>query len=271
MSRLPRDIRSVLSDKQSAIRPAFERQLRAKLFKGEPQMTKKTTSKLFTRAHLLPLAGASLVLASLVGTGSFLYSKNRSEQSSLRQVELPTNLSGIKSVDEIRNLTTALPLTGQTVSSFELENEEGALLYKVKYSDGSFKLFNARSGELFNKSSIEIDESVPASFVATTTIDTARNRAQEVFPDKTITKIELETENGVVVYSVRFSDDSRVDVSASDGSIVRSRNGSTDTRSDDDSSDSSSDDDNSGSQNDDEDDRDDDSDNSNSGRNRDGN
>jgi uncharacterized membrane protein YkoI len=52
----------------------------------------------------------------------------------------------------------------------------------------------------------------------------ALTTAQAVFPDKSITKIEVETEEGRTVYSVRFSDGSRVDVDALTGVVVRKQN-----------------------------------------------
>lgn len=45
--------------------------------------------------------------------------------------------------------------------------------------------------------------------------------ASKQVPGKTLKKVEIETEEGTKVYSVRFTDDTRVDVRASDGTIVR--------------------------------------------------
>lgn len=39
-------------------------------------------------------------------------------------------------------------------------------------------------------------------------------------PGKTYEKVEIETENGIKIYSVRFTDGSRVDVRATDGEVV---------------------------------------------------
>ena len=77
------------------------------------------------------------------------------------------------------------------------------------------------------------------------TLDQAKAIALSVFPNKTIKKVETELEHGVLVYSVRFTDSSRVDVNSNDRSIVRTEqeddNHSED--SDDDAHDGSSDDD----------------------------
>lgn len=57
---------------------------------------------------------------------------------------------------------------------------------------------------------------------STVTLDQATAIAQAVFPDKTVQKVETETEHGVQIFSVRFTDGSRVDVRASDGAVLRS-------------------------------------------------
>lgn len=49
--------------------------------------------------------------------------------------------------------------------------------------------------------------------------------AQAERPGQTVRKVEIETEDGAKIYSVRFTDDSRVDVRASDGQIVRNESG----------------------------------------------
>lgn len=52
-------------------------------------------------------------------------------------------------------------------------------------------------------------------------LDQAKAIALGVFPGKTIKEVETEVEHGILVYSVRFTDSSRVDVNSNDGSIVR--------------------------------------------------
>lgn len=81
----------------------------------------------------------------------------------------------------------------------------------------------------------------------------ARRIAQSLMPNKTITHVEHEFEDGVAVTSVRFSDNSRVDVDVS-GNVVRvedrsvmADNYSDDNEHDDDNSGSNNYDDNSGS------------------------
>lgn len=84
----------------------------------------------------------------------------------------------------------------------------------------------------------------PASS-SSVTLEQAKTIALGVFPDKTIKKVETELEHGVLVYSVRFTDSSRVDVNSNNGSIVRTEQEDDDHSEDpdDDSHDDSSDDD----------------------------
>jgi uncharacterized membrane protein YkoI len=49
----------------------------------------------------------------------------------------------------------------------------------------------------------------------------ARTIANGRLPGRTIEKVESDTEDGVAVFSVRYTDDGRVDVRKSDGVIVR--------------------------------------------------
>lgn len=65
-------------------------------------------------------------------------------------------------------------------------------------------------------------DSGTTSTVGAITSDDAATIARQRFPGKTVEKIETENENSGKVYSVRFTDDSRIDVRASDGAIVRS-------------------------------------------------
>lgn len=65
---------------------------------------------------------------------------------------------------------------------------------------------------------VQNEATVPADGIS---LDDAVAAAQAKMPGKTIEKVETETEDDEVVYSVRFTDDSRVDVRASDGVVVR--------------------------------------------------
>lgn len=281
-------IKKKLDDKSILIDKRFKKNLKNNLFKGENSfMANKNIQlnikQLAKQKHFIYSGFAALLIVA--GTAAYALD-NRSESLSRQSViedtvELPQNLDGVLAIEEMTVLAQNDAPIGTTISKLEIENEHGVVLYKVKFSDGSYRLYDAKTGLPYvdTSASIETDGSVPADFVAGITLQQARDTAAAQRPGKTITKIELETENGVVVYSVRFSDDGRVDVNAIDGSIVRVRN--TTDNSSDDSDDSNKDsddsidsedhqeedveDDGDRSENGSDDDKDSDDDNSNSG------
>ncbi len=220
-----------LNDSSLVIREEFKNQLRDKLFSsnGERYMAtnKQLDIKQLTRQKSFMYAGGFALLLIVAST---VYALDNRSESLARQsiiedvIELPQNLSGVLGADEMRTIAEKDAPAGTTITQVEIENEHGAVLYKVKFSDGSFRLYDAATGLAYVETANDSVESVPAGFVAGITIQQARDIAATQRPGKTITKIELETENGVVVYSVRFSDDGRVDVNASDGSILRVKN-----------------------------------------------
>ncbi len=219
----------------------------------------------FTVPHILLFL---LVLGFVGGAGYYVYNQNSSKSSTnsqetqtetKKESTLPTDLTGLKTADEIRTIAGA-DLGTATIVSVELEQEDGGLVYKVKLSDGKILFFDAKTGTATTKEKVKDDgveneaddddsASIPGGFVAGISVDQAKTTAQGTLPGKTVKKVELEPENGVMVYSVRFTDGSRVDVNATTGAVVRTENksapasGSTSTTpSSDDSSNDSNDD-----------------------------
>jgi uncharacterized membrane protein YkoI len=224
MSKIPKDILSRLDNKSSVIDNKFKSNLKAQLFEKEKTVAKNSSGINKVTSYLknmkLSTALAALAVVFVVGTVSASVGSNRAKLASEKESGIPSDLEGVLSVNDIRDKALA-EVPGGTITGVELENEDGKLVYKVKFSDGSIRLFDAKTGELIVKNSgVETDESVPAGFVAQIDISRAREIAQAQRPGKTISKVELETENGVVVYSFRFTDDGRVDVNATDGSVV---------------------------------------------------
>lgn len=189
----------------------------------------------------------SLAVMLTVVSLSYYALSNRSQrlasQNELEDLVALPELSNVLGVDAMRTIAEGDAPEGVTIVGIEIENEDGAVLYRVRYSDGSYRFYNATDGSVYVKGddSLETDESVPSGFVAGVSVQQAKDIASAKFPAKTITKIELESENGVVVYSVRFSDGSRVDVNATDGSVIRVRDASENSSSSSSSEDNSSD------------------------------
>jgi uncharacterized membrane protein YkoI len=248
---------NILNDDKLVIDSKFKNKLKVKLFERENIIMAKmpiqlNTKQLFNQRTFRFAGVAALLLFSTTA----IYAANSRSQSMERQsiiedvVELPQNLDGLKTLDEMRTLAQKDAPEGATIIKVEVENEHGTVLYKVKFSDGSYRLYDAITGLTYvdNSSGLETDESVPAGFVAGITIQQARDIAASQRPGKVITKIELEVEEGKVVYSVRFSDNGRVDIDATNGDVVRVKSEeSRDTE-------NNSDDNNSGNSNEDSDD-----------------
>lgn len=186
----------------------------------------------FTLPHIIMVLA---VVGVISGVGFFVYSKNSGSNQANRQgaddaiaaaAVLPESLGDIKSLDEI-TAQVSTQLNDATIVGIELEQEDSGLVYKVKLSDGRVLFFDAKTGDATTGDDdgleFESDEPIPAGFVAGITFEQARSTALDKRPGKTIKKIEFETEEGVQVYSVRFTDGGRVNVNATTGEVVRVR------------------------------------------------
>lgn len=178
----------------------------------------------------------AIVLVGVIGFAGWRIMSNDDAPSSVPQAsvetrqeatDLPTDLTNIKSIDEIQTLA-AVDASGLSIVGVELEVEEGQPVYVIHFSDGSVLSYNAKSGnklQLKDNNNDEIDDSkiLPSGFVAGVTIQQAIDTAKQAMPNGTVRKVELEIEDGIVIYSVRFKDGSRVDVNATDGVVVRTK------------------------------------------------
>ncbi len=182
-------------------------------------------------AHLIPLIAVVFILVAVAGVyvvknqpDKPLTSQSTIESPSLNQ-PIPADLLPVSKVREL----TAVEKPDAVVSSVELDNEDGIFVYKVKLADGSVLRFNAKTGAISNKTDkveSENKATLPVGSQPSVNFDKAREVALARNPGGTIAKIELESEEGLLVYSVRFVDDARVDVSAANGSVVRFKPGS---------------------------------------------
>ena len=200
-------------------------------------MTKDNNEKGFSLPHVVMLVA---VFGLVGGASYYVYNANKNDkktnnsQSETKKIAkestLPADLTGLKTADEIRTIA-ASSLGSATIVSVELENEDTGLVFKVKLSDGKILFFDAKTGtaktkdqvkpkEVENETEDDDSASIPSGFIAGITEAQARSTAQARLPGKTVKKIELEPENGVMVYSVRFTDDSRVDINATNGAVV---------------------------------------------------
>lgn len=176
-------------------------------------------------AHLALLV---IIVAVVLVASVSLYISRSNKSKTLTSAKpslettLPTDLLSISDVKEL----AAKDASGVALTSVELETEEGTFIYKVKLANGTVLFFNAKTGSKLTRDAGENeaeDGTIPADFVAGISFDKAREIAMNAKSGGVIRKIELESEEGKMVYSVRFTDDARIDVDASNGTIVRTK------------------------------------------------
>lgn len=200
-----------------------------------------------------------LIVAAVAVIGFVVFNSMGSSDELANQsddVALPTDLTALVEPSEMEALVLS-ELGEASVVSVELEVEDGVSIYVYKLSDGRELVFDATTGTLLDQDTYELeseDEALPAGFVASVSMAQAVETARAEQPDKDVMKVELEVEEGIVVYKVKFADDSRVEVDATTGDVVRVRVDNDDADEDEDSND---DDDDSNSNDDDSDDNDD--------------
>lgn len=185
---------------------------------------------------------AAVVIIAVVGfAGWRVYQNNGSEpQLSVDDTQrtpiadlLPDDLSSLKALDEIQTIAQGQQ-PDKTITGVELESEHNMPVYVIHFSDGTILVFDALTGEQIvvnDNQNDEIDDSksFPSGFTAGISIQDAIAAAKAQHPNVSVKKVELETEEGVIVYSVRFVDGARVDISANDGSINRIKDASGNT------------------------------------------
>lgn len=179
------------------------------------------------------------VAALLVAGGLTTYALNQNnttdnanvatQESTDIAAPLPTN--DLLSIDQIAELDQ-VKQSPSGIVSIELEEEHGAYYYKVLFEDTTERFFSAKTGEEVPKAKVEFGGS-SKSADSTDSTNTAINhsaaigfaKAREIalgrVPGGVIEKIETGLEDGIEVYSVRFTNDARVDVNAANGNVVR--------------------------------------------------
>jgi uncharacterized membrane protein YkoI len=137
---------------------------------------------------------------------------------------VPEQLADLVDLNEIKQNAIA-DKSGVTVVHVELEQSDDTLVYKAELSDGTVTVYNARTGARLSSKTIteKTSEVLPANVATPISFAKALEVAKAEKPGSKVYKIELELEGGVVVYSVRFTDKARVDVSAQTGAIVRTK------------------------------------------------
>jgi len=136
---------------------------------------------------------------------------------------LPANLDGLLSVDKVKQLA-ATDSPGVAVSQIGLVQTANGQVFHVQLENGSALDLDAKTGTKVQTANVGDDTEgakIPASFTPTIDFAKAKQLAQAQITSGTIMRIELETEDGTIVYSIRFSTGSKVLVDATNGTIVK--------------------------------------------------
>ncbi len=168
-----------------------------------------------------------LVLAALGGVGYYVVGKQDTKSSVTTEsttplaTTIPTDLGGILTLDKIEELAKKDDAT-LTIKGIELKTEDGVLVYVVHLSNGKQITYNATSGEqiAISDDDSKDDDSLPNNLTAKVSLSSAVEIAKKEHPGVAIEKIEVETEDGTLVYRVKFVDEALVEVDANNGSIM---------------------------------------------------
>lgn len=172
-----------------------------------------------------------VVIIGLLGWKFFSSMQSDSQKNDLAQtskaIELDTtNLAGLVDLATIKESALA-GKDAATVTGIELRTQDGKLVYSATLSDGTVITFDATSGEkIATESEDKSDralESIPATFKGGIGLAKAVEVAKSTMPGKIINKIEIESDDGIVLYSIRFTDEARVDINAETGAVVRAK------------------------------------------------
>jgi len=181
--------------------------------------------------HLIVLAVVVVVFVG--GAGYYVYNHNlhktkpkNSEATESADTTLAAPLpTDLLTLDKAKALAQAQK-PNTAVLGVELENENGVLVFKVKLAGGTTLAFNARTGAVVNgaeSSEVEGQTDLPADIKATITVSKAIEIALAQKSSGTVKNVELELEDGVLTYSVRFTDGGRVEINATTGAVIKTK------------------------------------------------
>lgn len=147
MARIPRNITAHVASRQLKVSNKFKQNLMQSLLEEDNHMANKRMNLLdILRQQKKFLPVGAVVAAALIVGGTYAMVNNRNEQLAHEQsTQLPTDLSNIVPIEQIR--TTALQdVPTGSVIGVEVEVEDGVLVYKVRFADGTVRVYDARTG-----------------------------------------------------------------------------------------------------------------------------
>ena len=177
---------------------------------------------------LLP---AILILVGVTAVIAFTTTNNANSKTSTISTPQPTpdNVSlletlptDLMTLSQFQSLATK-ESPNNPITVIEFEKEAGEYVYEAKYLDGKVIYFNARTGAIVKSFSVERKEGVvalPANVNPAIGFEKARQLAAAEKPDTTVTKLELEMEDGKVIYSIAFANKAKIHLDATSGQVL---------------------------------------------------
>lgn len=184
----------------------------------------KLNTKGFSHVELVIVV---VVLGLIGGASYYVYNKNNTLNSETTQSEtaatkvLPASLDEVLSLEKVEEIAKKDDTT-LSIKGIELKTEDGLLVYVIHLSNGKELTINATTGDQIALSDDdgEDDDTLPANLAAKISLTSALAVAKKEHPGVAIEKIEIETEDGILVYRVKFIDEALVEVDANNGSIM---------------------------------------------------
>ena len=169
-----------------------------------------------------------IVLVFVGASGAYVFTHHKKSQvnnnDSKTTASLPSNLSTVKSLDDVVQLAAQQePAAAPTAA--EVGQEDGTTVFRLSLSNHKKLTFNALTGALISSAADDENEDnplpakIPAGII---TVTQARDAALAAHQG-TVQSIKIDDEEGVVTYSVRFTDGTRVAVNAQTGTVVRTQ------------------------------------------------
>jgi uncharacterized membrane protein YkoI len=130
--------------------------------------------------------------------------------------------SSLLTLEKVRQLAS-IEAPDNVITKIELENKDEQLVYVVSLENNSQLVFDAQTGVKLSQSTTDgeqISAALPADYTPSISFAAAGDIASAKKPSGSISKIKLGQEDGEVIYTVEFTDQSEITVAADDGTVV---------------------------------------------------
>jgi len=171
-----------------------------------------------------------LVVIGLLGWKFFSSMQSNSQKDGVAQSIQTSDIDPAKLTD-LTDIATIQKSAldgkeGATLTGVQLKTEDGKLVYQATLSDGSVLTFDATTGAKLSEEKEKADhaaKSLPANFSGGIGLAKAVEVAKTTVPNSAVRELELEEDDGLLVYRIKFANEAQVDVDATTGAIIRSK------------------------------------------------